>query len=400
MKDLKIKVGPIGLLDMLKFKNQVAHRDRVIESGEDRPVRADFAVNRNATALHPEAQSLIVDEIIPHSDDVKTFVFREAEGKQLAPFRAGQYLSFPLEIDGSLITRPISISSSPKQAREGKYAITVKRAGFASDYLLDNLKVEDPINASAPLGNFYYSGLRDARHVIGLAGGSGITPFLSMAQAIADGDEDFELTLLYGSRTADDILFKEELDELEARSNGKFRVIHVLSHEEREGFEHGFMTETLIRKYMKNGYNSFFICGPQVMYQFVTSELEKINPGRKWIRRELFGASKTPWELPGYPAEKKDQKYTVRLHQCGETHEITAQTNESLLSAIERAGLKSLSECRSGECGWCRSRLISGDVFIPDETDGRRAADHLYGYIHPCVSYPISDLEIEIPSAQ
>ncbi|MBT3319579.1 MAG: 2Fe-2S iron-sulfur cluster binding domain-containing protein [Clostridia bacterium] len=64
---------------------------------------------------------------------------------------------------------------------------------------------------------------------------------------------------------------------------------------------------------------------------------------------------------------------------------------------IERAKVAAPSKCRTGECGYCRSRLISGDVFIPEDTDGRRAADKIHGYIHPCASFPISDIVIEIP---
>lgn len=396
--NLNIKVGAIGLLDMLKFKNQVKTREKMIEEGRLEHVQGDFETNQLAKALHPEIQKLQISDIIAHDENVKTFIFSSAENKPLAYFRAGQYLSFLLEINGSRITRPVSICSSPKEALEGHYAITVKRAGFASDYMLDHWKKGDIITASAPLGNFYYTGMRDAKHVIALAGGSGITPFLSMACAIAEGTEDFEMTLIYGSRTREDILFHKELETFEKNSNGKLKIVHVLSDENVKGYENGFITEELIRKYMKSGNNSYFICGPQVMYRFVARELQKIVTEQKWIRRELFGASKTPWELSGYPEKCKDQVYNVTLFQNDEKYSFKANANESLLIAIERAAIPMLSHCRSGECGWCRSRLLSGNVFIPEDTDGRRMADRQYGYIHPCVSYPISDIKIEVPN--
>jgi len=72
------------------------------------------------------------------------------------------------------------------------------------------------------------------------------------------------------------------------------------------------------------------------------------------------------------------------------------KSEESVLVALERAGIKAPSKCRSGVCGYCRSRLIQGDVFIPEDTDGRRAQDKKSGYIHPCCSYPLSDMKIEI----
>jgi ferredoxin len=85
----------------------------------------------------------------------------------------------------------------------------------------------------------------------------------------------------------------------------------------------------------------------------------------------------------------------VTMH--GVTSEIPAQAGESVLVAMERASLASPSLCRSGECGYCRSRLIGGDVFVAPESDDRRAADKQLGFIHPCSTYPLSDLEIETP---
>lgn len=397
--EVNVKVKAVGLLDMLKFKNQVKEREKVIANAPVKDFPQVYGTNEKARMLHPEKQELKVTDIITHSENVKTVVFETVNGKPAAYFRAGQYLSFTMKLGDSIITRPISISSSPKEALQGKYAITVKRAGFASDYILDHWKVGELVTASAPLGNFYYTKLRDAKKVIGLAGGSGITPFLSMALAIADGTEDFELTVLYGSRSREDILFKDVLEDCEKRSNGKVKIVHVLSHEEVDGYEHGFLTQELIKKYMGGEQCSIFICGPQVMYEFLMKEIEGLNLERKWIRRELFGASKTPWKLPGYPSEHQGKQYQVKLTQCGKEYSFSASADESLLTAIERAGIPAPAHCRSGECGWCRSRLLSGNVFIPDETDGRRAADKESGSIHPCVSYPISDLELDMPLA-
>ena len=77
--------------------------------------------------------------------------------------------------------------------------------------------------------------------------------------------------------------------------------------------------------------------------------------------------------------------------------EIPCNANENILVALERAGVAGPNRCRGGICGWCRSRLLSGDVFIPEDTDGRRAQDKLDGYIHPCATFAVSDLSIEMP---
>ena len=395
---LNVKVGLIGVLDMLKFKNMAKVREQAIQAAPAKEIKGEFAINQNAKLLHPDHQKLVVSEVIGHdAAGAKTYVFRSAENKPLAYFRAGQYLSLKLKIGDSFVTRPYSISSSPKWATEGKVAITVRTnpGGFVADWLLENLKEGDTVIASAGEGQFYYENLRDAKNVVALAGGSGITPFLSMAYAIRDGIEDFNLTILFGSRTEETILFREELDAICAACP-KVKVVHVLSHEEKEGFEHGFITAELIKKYALEPY-SVFICGPEAMYRFVAAEIEKLELPRKNVRRELLGVTKSVWEQEGYPAECKDKTFKLTIHQGPNQWTVDASANEPILVAIERAGVAAPSRCRSGECGWCRSKLVSGQFFTPAENEGRRHSDIVHNYIHPCCTFPLSDMVVEVP---
>ena len=397
---LNVKVGLIGLLDMLKFANLGKTRQQAIDAAPAKEVTADYKINNFAKAMHPDFQKFVIDEIIDHADaDAKTFMLRRADGQAAAFFRAGQYISLKLPIGDSFVTRPYSISSSPKWALAGRYAVTVKKnpGGFAADWMLENFKVGDEVIGSDGQGQFYYEKLRDAKKVIALAGGSGITPFLSMAYAIRDGLEDFDLTILFGSRTEKAILFRKELDEICATTD-KVKVVHVLSDEEKEGFEHGFLTAELIKKYApaEEAY-SVFICGPEAMYRFLVPEVEKLGLEKKYVRRELLGATKKVWEMPGYPAEMKDKTFTLTVKQGANETVCECSANEPVLVAVERAGIKAPSRCRSGECGWCRSRLLSGEVFIPEETDGRRWADKQANEIHPCASFPLSDLVLVVP---
>ena len=399
MPDLKVKIGLIGKLDMLKFKNMKKVREQAIQAAPAKEVNGDFAINRNAKALHPDFVTLVVDEIIDRgAANAKTFVFKSKDGKALPYFRAGMYLNLKLQLDGSLVTRSYSLCSSPKKALEGKYAITVRSTpgGFVADKLLAELKVGDEVISSCPQGFFYYEDLRDCPTVIGLAGGSGITPFLSMAEAIADGTEDFNLVLLFGSRDVDNILFKEELDEL-AKKTDKFKVVHVLSDVEVEGYEHGFITAELIKKYAPEGEFSVFLCGPEGMYKFLKPEIAKLGLPERLFRRKLIDVTKTIWESEGYPVECKDKVFELTVKQGPEEYKIPCSANEPILVAIERAGIKAPSRCRSGECGWCRSRLISGEYFVPAENEMRRWADKEYGYIHPCSTFATSDIVLEVP---
>ena len=106
---------------------------------------------------------------------------------------------------------------------------------------------------------------------------------------------------------------------------------------------------------------------------------------------------KDPWNQPGYPKGAHAMSYLAKVTIFDKTYTIPISSSESLLTAFDRAGLCTPSRCRSGECGWCRSRLISGNVFIPEKTDGRREADKEFGYIHPCSTFPLSDVVVEVP---
>ena len=397
---LNVKVGLIGKFDMLKFKNMSKVREKAIQAAPANEVSGEFAINTNAKKLHPDYQRLVIDEVIPHEGaKAKTFVFRRADGEAFPYFRAGQYLSLKLPLEDSFVTRAYSLCSSPKDALKGRAAITVRSnpGGFAADKLLAALKPGDEVIASDPQGFFYYEDLRDAKHVVGLAGGSGITPFLSMAYALRDGAEDFELTVLYGSRDEESILFKKELDEV-AAACPKFRVVHVLSDEEKAGYEHGFITAELIKKYAPaDAEYSVFLCGPEGMYRFLKPEIEKLALPERLFRRKMIDVTKTPWELDGYPQQCRDKIFNLTVRQGDREYKLSASANETVLTAIERAGIKAPSRCRSGECGWCRSRMLEGSVFIPQENELRRWADKEYGYIHPCSSFPTSDIVLEVP---
>ena len=395
-----VKMSFIGLLDMLRFKNMKVQRDRIIESTPALALVENYASNQNAAARHPLSQFFTIEDIqVRGKGDVKTFTLRRNDDQNPAFFRAGQFVVIRQMIDGKLIARPVTLSCGPAMTLEGKIQVTVKKVeqdAFLSAYIHENWKVGDTVETSGPQGTFFYEPLRDAKKVIAIAGGSGITPVYAMANAIADGDEDFDMTILYGSRTKADILFQEEFDAVMARTD-KVRLVNVLSEEKADGCEHGFITAKLIKKYAGDGVYSIFAAGSKGMYQFLDGEAEKLGIERKYYRKELYDNICRPWEYSGYPMEAKDKVFNLKIKMCDKVFEIPCNANENILVALERAGVAGPNRCRGGICGWCRSRLLSGDVFIPGDTDGRRAQDKLDGYIHPCASFAVSDLSIEMP---
>lgn len=388
-----LSVGP--------FLNEVKVREAEIAKGSEELPNPDFNANVLAAKLHPGVQYAVVSKIVELCG-AKTFVLAPDTSRgtgKLAYFRAGQYVSIALEIGGTTLNKPYSLCSDPKDALvSGTYEITVKatKDGFASKYILENWAVGTPVVLSGPLGDFNYVALRDAPDVVAIAGGSGVTPFLSMARAIASGAEDFRLTVLYGSRTHDAILLKDELSAAAAASGGKVKLVNVLSDDDVEGFEKGFITSELVSKYAPAGDYSVFVCGPKAMYEFAEVEMAKLGLPKRRIRFELSGEYGNPEADAGYPKDKAGSEFKLKVLVRGEELDLVCKSSQSLISAIEAAGIRVPSDCRSGICGWCHSRLVSGEVYVPAKADGRREADRKFGWIHPCASYPLSDIVIEV----
>ena len=387
---LKVKINSFRPRDMLNFKNLPLRRDKAIEAAKDSDIITKFPINENAKALHPAIQDMVVRRITERPDsDARTILLEKADKSPAAWFRAGQYVSLKLDIGESHVTRPYSISSSPLLTKVGQIEIAVRRKkdGFASSYLMDTLKENDHIRISGPEGQFYHENLRDSENVIAVAGGSGITPFLSMAQAIRDGVEDFNLTILFGSRTEKSIMFKDELDQIQ-KATDKVKVIHVLSDENVSGFEHGFIDADLISRYAPGDY-SLFVCGPEAMYRFIEKEIPKLGIPAERVRLEVQGGIR--------PEVDEIKTFRISVIQGPNRYEIFGRNDESILIAMERSGIIAPSRCRSGECGWCRSKIISGTFLIPEGCDKRRHMDKTTDHVHVCISYPTSDLVIEVP---
>ena len=401
----------IKSLPLQKFLSLTPNRQAKINKASTENVKdlSEYAPNKMVAMLHPKCQNLIITQVIDHENGFKSYVFApdtENGTTTLAYFSAGQYISFTIPIGNSVITRPYSFASSPKQALEGKYMVSIKKVenGFSSNYIFDNWTVGTKVSASAPLDLMSYESLRDAKTVIAVAGGSGITPFYSMAQAIRDGHEDFDLVLLYGTRTLKDAIFIPEMKEIQ-KNCPRFKMINILSEEsvasventpEAEGLilEQGFITAEIIKKYApENQEYSVFMCGPGAMYNAVDKECEKLNIKKRLIRHGATDEYKNPQNDQDFPKEKAGN-YTLTVKMHGSEQVISCCSEESLLVAMERAGIAAPSQCRRGTCGWCRSKLASGEVYIPATVDKRRMADKVYGYIHPCCTFPIDNVVI------
>ena len=208
-----------------------------------------------------------------------------------------------------------------------------------------------------------------------------------MAQALADGTDDYSLTLFYGAKTAADLAFRSRLDALAAQMPGKFKVVYVTEKEE-EGCEHGFVNLALVKKYVDGDF-TVMMCGPSAMYAFQDKELAPLGLPLKRVKKEANCVG---------VRDAAPAVYDLTVHIGFDTFKVKADAGETLLVAMERAGLKVPSKCRAGGCGFCHSRLVAGKFSIAG-ADKRRLADGKFGYIHPCCTYPDSDMEIVVPKA-
>jgi len=341
--------------------------------------------------LHPKRLNLRVAEIRQETPSTKIFHLVSSDS-YLPPFQAGQYINLSVEVGGLRTSRPYSIASAPNQI--GYYEIAIRRAedGFVSNFLLDKLQVGDPMESTSPSGNLYYNPLAHGKDLVFLAGGSGITPFMSMIREATERGLDRRIHLIYGSQNPADIIYANELSD-RAQQHGNLKMDIVIS-DPPAGYRGlaGFISGGLIRRLIGEvTAKTFYLCGPEVMYAFCLKELESLGIPRKKTRTEVFGPPKDVTRQPGWPAEVKGDAQFQIVYMGKKS--ISAKAREPLMISLEREGIVLPASCRSGECSLCRTKLVSGKVFQPRGVKLRKS-DQVFGYIHPCLAYPLSDLEL------
>ena len=355
------------------------------------PLRGE--VERVLAELHPKRLNLQVSEIIEESPSTKTLRMVSVDG-YLPPFEAGQYINLFVSVAGIRTSRPYSIASSPAQS--AYYDVTLRRVadGFVSNYLLDEVNAGNTFTSTSPSGQFYYNPLFHGDDLVFLAGGSGITPFMSMIREVAERNLARNIHLIYGSRDPEDIIFMKELEDRAGR-HANVTFTPVISEPPASYSGHtGFITAELIKELAGDiSGKMFYVCGPEDMYTFCLGELEKLGVKAKRIRLEMYGPPKDVTAQPGWPEEiSLDTTFQVRVRGKGS---IDALAGEPLMISLERAGIPIETSCRSGECSLCRTKLLSGEVYQPSGVKVRKS-DRCFGYIHACMAYPLTDLEIMI----
>ncbi|MFX0074200.1 MAG: flavin reductase family protein [Candidatus Hermodarchaeota archaeon] len=355
--------------------------------------------------IHPGKIWLQISDIQDLSHDTKLYrLVPTGNTKTLPPFRAGQYIGLTVEINGVRTARPYSLVSSPNQHAYYELCIRKKEDGFVSVYFYDNAKVGDIVECTEPLGTFYHNSLFHGDNLVFIAGGCGITPFISILRDISERMLPINIWVLFGCLTERDIIFKQELEDIKKR-RPNIKIQYILSETDSswEG-ECGFITQDIIKNLIEDISNKFYyVVGNRDMYQFIFKELEDLGIPKHRIAYEAYGTPDDVTKILGWPSDLSvsnkveiSVKY-VEMNQIKEK-KFEALCVEPILNSLEKEfGLKLTIEsgCRSGACALCRTKLTSGKMFVPPEVTIREV-DQKFGYIHPCISYPLTNISLDL----
>ena len=340
--------------------------------------------------LAPRTNSFILQlaRVQRQTADAKTLRFLLPPNRPLS-FRPGQFLNFQWEIDGKPVQRCYSICSSPTQT--GYIEITPKQNpnGYVSVFLNQNASIGLTVEASDPMGQFFFDEAEHRRIVL-IAGGSGITPFRSMLRYIDDRCLPTEVTLLYFVRTRKDVIFEADLKLLQSRLPN-FHLLTVLSQPDPEWIGlTGHLTRDLIEINVEDiPSRTFFLCGPPAMMKSARELLQSLNVSPARIKQESFGAAPTPG-----PADQNQviQMALVEFARSKQTR--MTSSSATLLEIADTCGIRLPFGCRQGCCGTCATKLLKGRVHMQRE-EGLTPELKQAGYILPCVSHAQCDVTID-----
>lgn len=320
--------------------------------------------------------------------DVKSFTFGLPDRAALC-FDAGQYLTFGLDIDGAPVERCYTISSPPGQPT--RPTITVKRVpgGPVSGWLHDRLRVGDRVQARGPLGCFSMA-THPADKVLFLSAGSGITPLMSMVRDLRDRDDPTDIVFVHSARTPDDIIFRQELEEIAGRGQVTVTVLceDDFPSQRWNGPRGRLSLPAMLTAAPDLLDRDVFTCGPPPYMAAVRELLATVgaDPARCHEESFVLGGSDDDAADGSGSIHRVELRRSGRVVECGDT--------STILAAAAQAGLSLASSCGEGMCGTCKSTLLSGSVDMRP-AGGIRQREIDQDKILLCCSTPLEDLVID-----
>ena len=343
--------------------------------------------------------ALRVAEIVAETADANSIRFEvPPELIEAFRFKAGQHLTLRAEIGGDEARRNYSLCTAPG---DGQLMVTVKRiaGGLFSNWVGDHLKAGDTIDVMTPHGSFTcdFDPARK-RHFVGFAGGSGITPVISLIRTALKSEPQSRFTLFYGNRDSTSVIFLEALADLKDRYLDRFELYHFLAEEEQEiDLFNGMLDQATCAAAIEQlvgdpaSVDEWFICGPGPMMDAAETALLDRGVDKSRIHIERFTAGRPSAALAAEIAQLQTQAQgaTVAVTLDGRTRRVPF-TAANILDSARDAGLPAPFACKAGVCATCRAKVTSGKVEMAARyglTD-EEVAD---GYVLTCQSVPVGD---------
>jgi ring-1,2-phenylacetyl-CoA epoxidase subunit PaaE len=342
--------------------------------------------------------SLRVAEIVPETSEANSIRFDvPPELRERFAFKAGQHLTLRATIGGDEVRRNYSLCTAPD---EQDWMVTVKRigGGLFSNWVGDRLKAGDNVDVMPPHGSFTTEISGKPRHLVGIAGGSGITPVISLIRTVLKSEPNSRFTLLYGNRDSSSVIFLEALAALKDKYLDRFEIYHFLDAEEQDielfnGMLNRDRLDAAIPALVPDAaeVDGWFICGPGPMMDAAEGVLLDGNVPRERIHIERFTADRPPGAVMREMADLQTQAEgaSVAVTLDGRTRRVPF-TAGNILDSARAAGLPAPFACKAGVCATCRAKVIKGKVEMAVHyglTDDE-VAD---GYVLTCQSVPIGD---------
>ena len=343
--------------------------------------------------------ALRVLEIVPETNEANSIRFEiPPELRDRFAFKAGQHLTLRAMLNGEEVRRNYSLCTAPA---ENDWLVTVKRigGGLFSNWVGDELKAGDTVDVMPPHGSFTTEfDAAKSRHLVGVAGGSGITPVMSLIKTLLREEPQSRFTLLYGNRDSSSVIFLEALAALKDKHLGRFEIYHFLDQEEQDiALFNGMLNRERLEEAIEHlvpgaaDVDGWFICGPGPMMDAAEGVLLDRNVAKERIHIERFTADRPAGAVVKEMAQLQTQAegLSVSVTLDGRTRRVPFAAG-NILDSARASGLPAPFACKAGVCATCRAKVTSGKVEMAARyglTDEEVAA----GYVLTCQSVPIGD---------
>ncbi|MGI4734068.1 MAG: 1,2-phenylacetyl-CoA epoxidase subunit PaaE [Janthinobacterium lividum] len=334
------------------------------------------------------------------TDCVRLTLDVPAELRETFRFTQGQYLTFRRVHQGEELRRSYSICSSPL---DGEWQVAIKKVpeGRFSSLAVEELRAGEELDVMPPAGHFYTAlHPAQAKHYVAFAAGSGITPVFSILKTVLLTEPNSRVTLIYGNRGRNSIIFKESLEALKNKFLHRLSIYHILSREPGEAdLLFGRIDEQKTRQLLRTvlpaaQLDECFICGPEEMVVGVKAALIAAGVAPSTIHFELFGSAggskKAASAAAPHAAGADDKRSQVTVQLDGSPRVLAmSYYGNTILDALLETGVDAPYSCKNGMCSTCRARVVAGQVAM-DVNYALSAAEVAKGYVLTCQARPTS----------